>query len=79
VDEIKRAADPRDPGNDMKPAEDSTCGFGEYHVHELPLLSLKSPAKHNGRTAFGCASLPGRQIRRGFLRLPPFAGGEFVG
>jgi hypothetical protein len=39
VDEIKRAADPRDTGNDMKPAEDSACGFGEYHVHEFPLLS----------------------------------------
>jgi hypothetical protein len=39
VDEIKRAADPRDSGNDMKPAEDGACGFGEYHVHEFPLLS----------------------------------------
>jgi hypothetical protein len=63
----------------MKPTEDSACGFGEDHVHELSLLSLKSPAKYNGRTAFGCASSPRRQIRRGFPHLPPFARGEFVG
>ena len=50
VDEVKRAADPRDAGNNMQPAQDGAYGLSEYSstVSGSPLLRPRQ--SHNDRT-----------------------------
>jgi hypothetical protein len=84
VDEIKRAANPRDSRDDMQPAEDGACRFSEYQLHDLAPRDVGSPHLTPGKFTMTDPMQPAQAYRPwhdfGQLStLSPFAGADFVG